>query len=119
MKSLPLLLVALVLLLLALLVHSCNSPAQANAAHELAETIERATADGIVTQEEADLIAVKMRAFSSAPGVNWGEVLATGLGTLAAAFVGLRYVPNRHILGSAPDPDVARAAGLPPIPAPG
>lgn len=96
----------------ALLVAACASPEQQSAAQELAETVTGATKDGLVTQDEADAIGAKMKAYQDAPRTDWAGLAAMAMGTLTAGFFGLRYLPNRHIIGAEEAGAVEKAAGL-------
>jgi hypothetical protein len=95
---------------------SCFSPAQASAYQALSETYTAATRDGIVTEDEARAIAAAAKTYHDAPGVDWAQLGGTLLATLGCGLVGLRYLPNRMILGTEHDPDVARVAGIKPPP---
>jgi hypothetical protein len=96
---------------------ACASDAQVRAGSELSTAIGEATADGVVTPEEETAIREKIEAVKDAPGIDWETVGAALLATAAGAFPALRlllaWIPNRHILGDSPDPEVARAAGVP------
>lgn len=102
-----------VLLLLALtaLFIACTSPQQASAAQDLAETVTAATKDGIVTEDEAKTIGVKMKAYTDAPGTDWVAVLGASLGSVAAGLVGLRYLPNSAIIGKTEALHLEKASG--------
>jgi hypothetical protein len=89
---------AIPLILLAALA-SCRSAAQDSAAQALADVVNAATADGVVTSAESTAISSKMQAYVSAPGIDWPALAGTAVSTLAAAFLGIRYLPNRHIIG--------------------
>lgn len=91
------------------------SPQQESAAVAFQETLSRAMADGIVTPEEAAEIEIRWKAWRTAPsGTSPGAILGAAVGTtLLAAFPILRMIPNRWILGTEPDPEVARVAGTP------
>jgi len=91
---------------------SCTSPQQQTAAQALAETVTAATRDGIVTEDEAKAIAQAMQVYVDAPGVNWAELGGTVLASLAAGFIGLRYVPNAHIVGKTEALALDKAAGI-------
>jgi len=113
----PFVLCSVAAALILVLFVSCTSPAQQSAAQDLAETITAATHDGVVTAEEQDLIASKMKAYADAPKTDWGGLAATALGTLTTVFLGIRILPNKHLIGG------AEAAALdklstPPAPAP-
>lgn len=96
---------------------SCASESQIKATSDLSTAIGAATADGVVTIDEEAVIAEKVEALKDAPGIDWSTVGAalgaTALGAFPALRLLLPLIPNRHILGSEPDADVKRAAGLP------
>jgi hypothetical protein len=95
------------------LLSACTSPERQSAAQDLAETITAAMKDGVVTQDEADLIGVKMQAFRDAPtAAPWVEMVTTALGTLAAGFFGIRYLPNRYLVGPQEAQALDKAAGI-------
>lgn len=97
---------------LAALALSCTSPQQATAAQKLAETISAATSDGVVTEDEAKAIQIQMQAFiSTPPPVPWAELAVTTIGTLVAGFFGLRYLPNRYVVGPQEAAALDKAAG--------
>jgi hypothetical protein len=98
-------------LLLPFLFLSCTSAAQQSAAQALADTVTNATRDGVVTQEEAQAIQRAMKAYIDAPGVDWGELGGSVLASLVATFLGLRYIPNAHIIGKAEALALDKAAG--------
>lgn len=92
--------------------HGCFSGAQRTAAQELADTVTAATADGIVTPDEATAISSKMKAYVDAPGINWAELGGTVLASIGAMFLGLRYAPNSVIIGKQEAAAVNKAAGI-------
>jgi len=97
---------------------SCKSSPEANEARRsVLDSMAGALTDGVLTQAEVEEIQAGFDAYEAAPKggtPGWLEPVTTVVGSLAAGFLGLRYMPNRFILGSSPDPEVARAAGLPP-----
>lgn len=108
----------LVCLAFATLVASCTgagmSPEQNSAMIDLQESIAFIVKDGIFEPKELEELAAKIEALRAAPA---GPGLATTIGAAAgtallAMFPILRAIPNRFILGSSPDPEVARVAGL-------
>jgi len=111
MKNLPL---ALLFVLSALLLSfsACMTPEQQTAAQALAETVTAATADGVVTPEEADAIGVRMAAYVDAPGIDWAALGGTVLASVAATFLGLRYAPNTAIIGKQESAALNKVAGI-------
>lgn len=105
-------------LALCLLAVSCASEPQIQAARDVAAVVLAATdpagpgGAAITAEEEAGIAEAFARA-RSAEGMNWREVGAGAVAALATVIPALRLLPSRWILGSAPDPDVKRAAGLP------
>jgi len=93
------------------LVVACTSPEQQTAAQELAEAVTAATKDGVVTAEEQDLITSKFKAYQDAPKTDWAGLAATALGTLTTTFLGIRILPNRHLIGKAEAAALDKAAG--------
>lgn len=96
-----------------------QSKEQESAAVAFQETFSRAMADGIVTPEEAAEIEIRWKAWRTAPsGPGIGTIIGAAAGTVALSlYPGLRLIlpliANRHILGTEPDPEVARVAGAP------
>lgn len=100
------------------LVVACASQAQFDAGHELSAAMVAATdaagpGGATVTPEEEAHIGDLYGRLRDAEGVDWSQVGAGVLGSLGVLFPALRLIPNRWILGGAPDADVKRAAGLP------
>lgn len=110
MKTLILVLVFLTGLFLATL--SCASKEQQTAAQELADTVTSATRDGLITDAEAKAIQMKMKAYVDAPGVDWAALGGSVLASVAATFLGLRYVPNAHVIGKEEAAALDKAAGI-------
>lgn len=103
-------------LLCALIVSCKTSPEALEARRSVLDSMAGALTDGVLTQAEVEDIQAGFDAYEAAPKggtPGWLEPVTTVVGSLAAGFLGLRYMPNRYILGSSPDPEVARAAGLP------
>ncbi len=101
-------------------VGSGPSPEQNSALINLQESIAFIVKDGIVEPAELEELAAKIAALRAAPaGPGVGTMIGATLGTLAltiypALRAVLPLIPNRYILGTDPDPEVARvAAGLP------
>ena len=91
---------------------SCTSAEQQTAAQALAETVTAATKDGVVTSEEAGSIQAKMQAYVDAPGVDWAALGGTMLASIAATFLGIRYVPNSMIVGKQEAAALNKTAGI-------
>ena len=91
---------------------SCTTPQQQSAAKELHDAFDAASKDGQITEDEAKLIGAKLKAFTEAPGVDWAQVGGTVLASVAMTFLGLRYVPNAHVIGPAEAAALNKAAGL-------
>jgi hypothetical protein len=93
------------------------SKEQESAAFDFQETLAFVFADGVVTPDEAAEVDLKWKAVRAAPaGPGVGTMIGATLGTLAltiypALRAVLPLIPNRHILGTEPDPEVARVAG--------
>lgn len=105
-------------LALSMLAVACASQAQLDAGHELiavtAKVSDPASPAGTALSPEEELeLRASYDRLQGAEGLNWSQVGAAALGSLALLFPALRYLPNRFILGTAPDPDVKRVAGLP------
>lgn len=91
---------------------ACTTPEQQSAAQDLAETITAATKDGVITQAEADSIAVKMKAYTAAPSYDWATLGATAVGTLVAGLFGIRFIPNSAIIGKQEALHLEKASGV-------
>lgn len=91
---------------------ACTSPEQRTAAQDLADTVTEATRDGVVTEDEAKLIAAKMQVYIDAPSTDWAGLATTAIATLVAAFTGLRYLPNSQIIGKEEAKAVDKVAGI-------
>ena len=110
---------------------------------QAAQAINDVTADGQVTSDETHTLQVALtdmgqtmvkatrqietnlraqitQAQTSGTGVDWpATLLQVAVSAVTGGLFGFQLVrkaPNRMILGTEPDPDVARAAGHPPIP---
>jgi len=88
------------------------SKEQESAAFDFQETLAFVFADGVVTPDEAAEVDLKWKALRAAPaGPPVGTVIGAAAGTaLLTMFPLLRAIPNRWILGTEPDPEVARVA---------
>jgi len=97
---------------------SCLSQPQFDAGRELAQAAVTATdpaspGGAAVTTDEEAYLKLAYERLRGAEGYDWGQLGTSVLASLAAVFPALRLLPSRLFLGTAPDPDVQRAAGLP------
>lgn len=89
---------------------------------QLADTILPAIADEVVTPDEG--VAIKLELGKAGAAIKaaapppasvpspWLQGLADVAASIVAMYFGIRVMPNRHILGTEHDPDVARVAGV-------
>ncbi len=90
------------LILTACTIALCASCAATEGGATLAQLISEAMTDGAISPEEADQIKVAADAAAGAGSAwvgDWAGTIATGLGTILATFLGLRYAPNTLIVG--------------------
>lgn len=99
---------------LTMLAVSCiANPGKAEARAALVDEITKTIVDSgaLVTFEQVEAIDAKLAAYENEPdGVlpDWAELPLAIVGSLLAA----RGLPNRFLLGTQPDPEVARVAGV-------
>jgi len=95
---------------------SCLSQGQFDAGRELAAAATEATdpagpGGSTITPEEEARLSSLYTTLKGSEGVDWQQLGATVLASLATVFPALRFLPSRYILGTQPDPDVKRVAG--------
>jgi hypothetical protein len=92
---------AFLLAVIVWLLSGCTSPEQQRLAHELMQTWEDIIADGVITQEERQLLAqVAMEYKESVSSTDWGTLIATQVGTIIAAVLGTNMYRNRGLPGA-------------------
>lgn len=97
-----------------LTVAACNSSGRDEARLALRKEVDAVlAAHGVIpSEDEAARINRRIVDLDEASGFDWQSFGATVSATIAIFLPLLRILPNRYILGSAHDPEVARVAGM-------
>ena len=99
--------VACLIVILVLLSSSCVS--NPNATTEITQCIAAITADGVVTPEELEMLADVIDRALNRPSFDWGTIATTIIGGALTAITGVRFLPNRFVIGKV-EADVLKKA---------